>query len=141
MVRFKKIFKLNSNIYLKKITSADEKILPENMKTEKICLETWQSETKCECVWESGPNRQNSRKKRFESIDNTARRLFDTHVENAETLPGTQIDVDVNQWRQQNVSTDSEPSLLNGDMSDDEYGVIVSFCVIYKLFLILRSLS
>lgn len=94
------------------------------MKTEKICLETWHSETKCECLWETGPNRQNSRKKRFDmNVDSTGRRLFDISVE---TLPAEN---NTNQWRQQNTSIDSEPSLLvNGDDSDDdEYGVGFQF--------------
>ncbi|KAL5276867.1 ANKLE2 family protein [Megaselia abdita] len=107
------------------LQSNDEKILPENMKTEKICLETWQSETKCECVWESGPNRQNSRKKRFDKNDDTNRRLFDTAVE---ALP-TDNNINTNQWRQQNTSTDSEQSfsIVNGanNSDDDEYGSIV----------------
>lgn len=99
------------------------------MKTEKICMETWLSETKCECIWETGPNRQNSRKKRFDmNIDNTGRRLFDMGVE---TLPDEN---NINQWRhQKNISTDSEPSLLaNGDDSDDEYKVGLQF--VFTLF-------
>lgn len=94
-------------------------------------METWHSETQCECTWAPGPYRQNSRRqRRADNLDNGARRLFDT---SADRLP-VENNMNIDQWRPVNISTDSEPSfsLVNGDNSDDEYGVSLYF--IFGLF-------
>lgn len=84
------------------------------MKTEKICYETWSKETKCECVWESGSNRQNIRKRRKNNVENAHILLIQQPVV---------IGPIVNQWSQHRTNTEIDFSLSEDNSDEDEYAV------------------
>lgn len=90
-----------AELILKFLINKDPIIQPENLKTEKICSETWLNEINCDCLWDTQLSyRQNNRKKRLEIYDDVSRKLFQDYGDQQEKLKD---------------KTDTNASLLNLD--------------------------
>ncbi|XP_055383084.1 ankyrin repeat and LEM domain-containing protein 2 homolog isoform X2 [Condylostylus longicornis] len=120
-----------SEFLLKFLKNEEPKILPENLKTEKICADTWANEYHCECQWETVLSRQASRKKRHDSHSDASRKLFNDLNTNENTddnkgYPNSNITNTENSWRKsQNESFSSNDSSEN-DLNDSDDDIFYS---------------
>lgn len=98
-----------SEFILEYLKTDAEHILPENLKTEQICLNVWEKGKECTCHWENTTNRKFSRRKRFELMGQNC-------VDSSRNAAGDQNHEEDNDlWENA-----EDSSTENSDMEEDE---------------------